>query len=459
MKRLLVIGGGLAGLNAAYQAIRAGAEVRVLEATDHAGGVVQSERQDGFLTETGPNTLLSANPEFQKLIAELGLEKEIVDSAPTARERFVVRGGKLASVPMSPGQFLTTPLLSAVAKLRLLGEPLARSRRPNTGGEESLADFARRRLGSEAFTYGLEPFVSGVFAGDPEKLSVRHAFPRLQAMEAEYGSLARGALHAFRKRRASGKPRLISFQDGLGALPRALARQLKESLILRARLVSLEREGAGNWTAAWETPEGQTREVFDGVTLAVPAHALGGLPVPESLKAQLEPLTKIHYPPVSVVLLGYPRHMVGHALNGFGALVPAAEKFSVLGVLFTSTLFSGRAPVGSVLLTTFVGGARQPQFAGLPDDQLVALVTTDLNSLLRISGVPVFQKIVRWPQAIPQYNLDHGEMLAVIENVERAWPGLTLAGSYRGGVSVAQCLATGHAAGLRALNLSPSAGR
>jgi oxygen-dependent protoporphyrinogen oxidase len=458
MKRLLVIGGGLAGLGAAWRARRAGADVRLLEAAAQPGGVVQSSRENGFLTEAGPNTLMASSPAFTKLLGELGLENEIVPAAPAARERFIVRGGKLVPVPMSAWGFLTTPLLTTAAKLRLLGEPWAKAHAAGTAANESLADFARRRLGAEAFIYGLEPFVAGIFAGDPEKLSAQHALPRLQAMETRHGSIARGLMQARKNRSAKGPARLISFRDGAAALPRALAASLGEALILRAQLNSLQRDAAGVWTAAWTTPQGQSEEQFDGVTLAVPAHKLADLPLPAALKSLLAPLAEIEYPPVNVVSLGFPRHGVGHPLDGFGVLIPAAEKFSVLGVLFNSTLFPGRAPAGQVLLTVFVGGARQPDLAALPDEALVKLVLADLVKLLTASTGPSFQKIVRWPRAIPQYHLNHGAMLAAIEATERAWPGLTLAGSYRGGVSVPQCLATGQAAGLRALNLSPSAG-
>jgi len=458
MKRLLVIGGGLAGLNAAYQAKRAGAEVRVLEAADRVGGVVHSQREEGFLYELGPNTLMNREPEFQQLLADLDLTDETVEAAPAAQERFIVREGKLVPVPMTVGRFLSTPLLTAAAKLRLLGEPWAKAN--SKPGEESLADFARRRLGAEAFSYGLEPFVAGIFAGDPEKLSAKHAMPRLQAMEKDHGSLARAALSSLTKKRENGegKSRLISFQDGLGALPRALAAKLGDAITLKAKLLSLEENAASEWDAAWEVNGIHFKEKFDGVTLAIPAHALAKLPLPPELITQLAPLDKIEYPPVSVVLLGFPRHAVGHPLDGFGALVPMVEKLSILGVLFNSTLFPGRTPAGQVLLTTFVGGARQPELAGLADDALVDMVKIDLEKLLRASGQPSFQKIVRWPWGIPQYNLDHGEKLAVMEEVERNWPRLTLAGSYRGGVSVPQCLATGAAAGLRALNLSPKSG-
>ncbi|HTB62719.1 MAG TPA: protoporphyrinogen oxidase [Opitutales bacterium] len=455
MKRLLVIGGGLTGLSAAWHAQRAGAEVRVLESSKQAGGVIQSVRDEGFLTETGPNTLMAAKPEVMKIIADLGLANEVVAAAPAAKERFIVRGGKLVAAPMSLGSFLTTPLLTTTAKFRLLGEPWAKVRGA-TEGDESLADFARRRLGAETFSYGLEPFVAGIFAGDPEKLAVRHALPRLQAMETEHGSIARGLLKAKKRQTAPGAPRLISFQDGMAALPGALAKQLGDALILSAKLTALERDPSGGWSASWTTSLGETQEKFDGVVLAVPAYALSTLPLPVALAAALVPLAKIEYPPVSVALLGYPRHAVGHPLDGFGVLVPAVEKLSILGVLFNSTLFPGRAPAGQVLLTVFVGGARQPELAALPNDESQSRVMMDLKKLLLVTQSPVYQKIIRWPRAIPQYNLGYQTQLEAMDAAEKAWPGLVLAGSYRGGVSMPQCLESGRAAGLRALNLSPT---
>jgi len=451
MKRLLVIGGGLAGLSAAGEAKRAGAEVRVLEISAQPGGVVQTQREEGYQFETGPNTLLAADPRFVSLLRELGLESEIVEAAPAARERFIVRGGKLVSAPMSVGRFVTTSLFSAAAKFRMLSEPWAKGRDAGATGEESLADFARRRLGAEAFTYGLEPFVAGIFAGDPDKLAVKHAFPRLQKMETEDGSVLRAGLRARRERKQNPPRSLISFHDGMIALPRALAAQLGNALELQAKLTSLKREASGAWSASWQTPAGTRRENFAGVVVAVPAHALSSLPLPPALLQQLSPLAKIEYPPVSVAVLGFPRHVIGHPLDGFGALVPRVEKFSILGVLFSSTLFPNRAPAGQVLLTAFVGGARQPELTELPEGELVRRVNEDLAKLLAISAPPVYQHIVRWPRAIPQYNLGYGEMLAAIEQTEQAWPGLALAGSYRGGVSVPQCLETGRAAARRAM--------
>jgi oxygen-dependent protoporphyrinogen oxidase len=244
----------------------------------------------------------------------------------------------------------------------------------------------------------------------------------------------------------------------MAALPRALAQQLGDALILSARLTALDRDPLGTWSASWTTSLGETREKFDGVVLAVPAYALSTLPLPVALAAALVPLAKIEHPPVSVALLGYPRHAVGHPLDGFGVLIPAVEKFSVLGVLFNSTLFPGRAPAGQVLLTVFVGGARQPELALLPDAELRLRVEADLQKLLFVTQPPVYQKIVRWPRAIPQYNLGYQTLLEAMDAAETGWPGLALAGSYRGGVSMPQCLESGRVAGLRALNLSPNSG-
>ncbi len=458
MKRLLVIGGGLAGLSAAWAARKAGADVRVLELDASPGGVVQSVNEQGFLVETGPNTLTTSNPAFLNLIGELGLEKEITATAPAARARYIVRNGKLVAVPMSPLAAITTPLLSWSAKLRLLREPFIPARSNVAAGDESLAEFARRRLGAEVYAYALEPMVAGIFAGNPEKLAVRHVFPRLHKMEADHGSIARGMFRTQRTRRPKGTPSLISFREGMAALPRALAAKLGGSLISQARLVSLERRSEGTWFASWQSPAGHWQEQFDAVVLAVPAHALATLPLPAELAVQLAPLATIEHPPVTNVVVGFSRRDVGHPLDGFGVLVPAVEKFSILGALFNSTLFSGRAPVGQVLITVFVGGARQPELAVLPDAELLARVLADLGKLLQVTAPPTFQKIIRWPHAIPQYHLNYGIMLATMEAAERAWPGLILTGSYRGGVAVPQVLENGAIAGLRALNLSPSTG-
>jgi len=451
MKRLLVIGGGLSGLSAAWHARRAGVFVRLLESAPQTGGVVQTYQGNGYMAEAGPNSLVLSSPAILDLLRALGLESEIVQTAPLVKNRFLVRGGVPQPVPHGPRSFLTSRLFSLSAKLRLLREWRIPARPANSAGEESLADFARRRFGPEALAYAFDPVAAGVYAGDPEKISVRHAFPRLHALETAHGSVLRGLRAQFRdpnRFRSSS----ISFRSGMAALPRALTAQLGDTVATGARLNSLTRDSSGVWTAAWDSPGHFTKETFDAVVLAVPAHVVARLPLPSPLAAQLTPLQRVEHPPLAVVVLGYPQKNVRGRLDGFGLLVPAVEPFDVLGVLFTSSLFPERAPQDHVTLTAFAGGARRPELAALDDADLLRLVEENLQRLLRVNGPPTYRRLIRWDRAIPQYSLQHGEILAALDDAEKTWPGLALAGSYRDGVSVTQCLETGRLAADRALN-------
>lgn len=450
MKRLLVIGGGLTGLSAAWHAKRAGVSVRLLESAPQTGGVVQTYQENGYLAESGPNSLVVSSAATLDLLHNLGLAGEIVPAAPWARNRFVVRRGVPRPLPLTPRQLLYSPFITFSVVRHLLREFRIPPRPPNAPGEESVAAFARRRFGPDIFNYAFDPFVSGIFAGDPEKLSVRYALPRLHALETEHGSVLRGMLRK-RRQAAAFKSRIISFRHGLTALPNAFAAQLGATVTTSARLTSLQRDSSGAWSAGWETPDRSVQESFDAVVLAVPAHAVNRLPLPAPLTESLAPLARVEHSPVTVTVLGYPRAAIGHPLNGFGVLVPSVEPFDILGTLFTSSVFSGRAPDGHVTLATFVGGARHPELAALPDDALFNLVADNLKKLLRVNGTPTYRRLIRWERAIPQYNLDHGQLLACLDTAELAWPGLALAGSYRGGVSVAHCLISGVTATARAL--------
>jgi len=450
MKRLLVIGGGLTGLSAAWHARRSGAAVRLLESAPSTGGVVQTYQENGYLAESGPNSLVISSAATLDLLQNLGLADEILPAASWARNRFVVRRGVPRPLPLTPRQLLYSPFITFSVVRHLLREFRIPPHPANSDGEESLADFARRRFGPDIFNYAFDPFVSGIFAGDPEKLSVRYALPRLHALEAEHGSVLRGLRHQ-RRQPGAFKSRIISFRHGMEALPRAFAAQLGDTVTTSARLTSLQRDSSGIWSAAWETSHRADQQTFDAVVLAVPAHTVNRLPLPTPLSESLTPLSRVEHSPVAVAVLGYPRASIGHPLNGFGVLVPSVEPFDILGTLFTSSVFLGRAPDGHVILTTFVGGARHPELAALPDDALFNLVADNLKKILGVNGTPTFRRLIRWERAIPQYHLDHGQLLASLDAAERAWPGLALAGSYRGGVSVTQCLVSGQSAASRVL--------
>lgn len=426
-----VVGSGATGLAAAYRLHSRGHLVTVYEAAPRVGGVVRTERREGYLAEAGPNTLTEADPAVLELLEEVGLAARRLDAAPAARTRYIVRGGRPVALPSSPRELLTTRALSLRAKLTILGEALVPRRTRES--DETVATFVRRRLGGEVLDYVADPFVAGIYAGDPWALSLRHAMPRLHALEQAHRSLVRGALARGRK-----PPRPFSFPDGLGEVPLALASRLGDRIRTGAPVEAIEPAGSG-WVVRCVDEE--TRH--DDVILAVPAHAFAALQMGGSSGARMAELAAIPHAPVAVVTLGFPRGDVTHALDGLGVLVPAVERCRVLGTLFTSTLFPGRAPPDHVTLTTFVGGARQPELAALGAGALVALVQEELARLLGAHGEPTFRHVVRWPYAIPQYVVGYDRWLGLMSEIEGTNRGLFLAGSYRGGVGLGDALRSG----------------
>ena len=395
---------------------------------------MRSEYDGGFLVEHGPNSMMTTDAKVADFLQSLGLDAAIVE--PRAKKRFLVRNGRPLALPLGPSGAVLTPLFSLAGKLRALAEPFVAR---GAADDESLASFVSRRLGPEALAYAVEPFVAGIYAGNPEKLSARWAFPKLWHLEREHGSLVRGALG---KKRGSYVPRMISFRNGMGELPARLAEKLGPDLHCGVRVENLERAG-NSWKVEWSRAGSVQCETVNAVLSTVPAFHVPDLPWPQSLRGSLEFLREIVYPPVTVAALGFCRADVAHPLDGFGMLVPAVEKRRILGVIFSSSLFPGRAPRDHVLLTVFVGGERQPRMAQLGDDALEQDILSDLRDLLGVRAAPVFRRVIRWPRAIPQYNLGYGGFLDRMEKTERDWPGLHLAGNYRGGIAAGQCIQNG----------------
>ena len=454
-----IIGAGIAGLTAAYRLRAWGADVRVFEASAEVGGAIRSRRQGGYLIEEGPNALQTGTPLLEDLIDALGLAEARVEAAPAAKRRYIVRRGKPVPLPGSPPALVRSPLFSWRAKGRLLAEPLVRAARPEA--EESIADLVRRRLGQEALDYALSPFVAGIFAGDPARLSARYAFPRLYELEQAHGSLLLGSLKRARTSKASrgtSPPRrTFSFRDGLHTLPHALAEQLAGRITTEAPVIALAQE-PGGWRLTALKGGTPTTHRFRHVIFAAPLHRLGGLGFETDV--DLTPLAAVPYPPVTTVALGLRRDQVGHPLDGFGLLVPEVEaRFQTLGTLFSSTLFPGRAPHGHVLLTSFVGGTRHPDLARAQDDVIVEAVRRDLSHLLDVRGEPAFARCARWPQAIPQYELGHGRVVATLDRLEATHAGLHFAGNYRSGIAVGDAAASGAAAAERVRDQEREKGR
>lgn len=441
-KSVAVIGAGVTGLTAAYRLAQAGHNVRVFEQSGRVGGAIRTEETEGWLIEGGPNSLLSGEPAAMKLIEELGLERERIVANPAAKNRYIVRGGRPVAAPMSPISFLGSPLFSPLGKLQLLSELFARRRVRTT--DVSLAEFVGSHFGREFVDYALNPFVSGVYAGNPNKLSARHSFPKLWEIEQTHGSLIRGQIAAAKTRRASGgsRPAIFSFQHGLQTLTDTLAARIPAGAIaLNASLDTIVR--GEKWSVIWNDAGGTHTQSFDAIVVALPGHALAQLRIGALGERPLAALDAVEHPPVSSLFLGFRRDQVRHPLDGFGVLMPEIERRSTLGILFSSSLFPNRAPEGHVALTVMTGGTRHPSLASLPTAKLLDAVRHDLTELLGVSGEPVFLRHAFWPRAIPQYNLGYEQFLTAITGAERTHPGLFFGGQVRDGVAVPACVAAG----------------
>ncbi len=440
-KTIVIIGAGITGLAAACRLRAKGFDVRLLEAARHAGGLIQTEAAQGYLAELGPNAMLLPGRSAEEFLHETGMAGEMLEPGKQAQKRFLVKNGQVIPAPSGPVSFLTTPLFSPGAKWRLFQEPFIPP--APEGMEESVAGFVRRRLGAEFLNRAAAPLVSGIFAGDPERLSIRYAFPRIWRLERIGGSLLKGALLTMWRNKKEGAPRfrrrLVSFRSGMQALPQKLARLAGESLRTSAAVTAIRRQEK-HWRVEWTEGEVFRAAPCAAVLLAVPAHQIRALPLPKEINERMRPLDDIYYPPVSVAVFGGWRKQVRHPLDGYGMLVPAMEKKHILGVLFSSSLFPGRAPERRICLTAFMGGATMPELAQKPPGDVMALARRDLKDLLGFEGEPLFQRYYSWPQAIPQYNLGCGRLLNEMAEIEKDYPGLWLAGSYRGGVGAGSCI-------------------
>jgi protoporphyrinogen/coproporphyrinogen III oxidase len=442
----IVIGAGISGLSAAHGLAKRSRTCAILDAGVEAGGVIGTRRRDGFLYELGPNSTLDTTPLINALLQDLNIVNERVDANTVAATRYIVRGGKLVALPGGPGAFFTTPAFTLKAKVRLFGEPFI-ARTP-AGVDESIAAFVRRRLGTEFLDYAIDPFVAGIYAGDPERISVGAAFPKLLALEQAHGSLIKGQIVGARARKknkevAKNVAGSFSFRGGMQTLTDALAKAVAP-IEYGTAVQRIGRDGDG--TFAVEGIRNGTRVALRArsVVLAAPAYAAAAMiegMAPDAAAA----LNGIEYAPIAIVASAYRRSDVAHSLQGFGFLVPKREQRSILGCLFSSSMFDGRAPEGSVLLTTFAGGRRNPEVAAASDADIAASVRSELAASLGTRGAPLWQEVVRWPRAIPQYDIGHRTLLRSVDAAEAAVPGLYFCSNYRGGVAVGDRIKCGHA--------------
>jgi len=438
-RHVIVIGGGITGLSHAWtlreEARTAGIEidVTVLEA-GIPGGHAQTIREDGFLVEAGPNGFLDREPETMALVRELGIESQLIQARPEARRRFIVRGGRLCLVPDSPHSLIGSPALSLGGKLRLIGELFAAG--PPAGVDETVYDFARRRVGREAAEMLVDAAVSGISAGDSRALSVASQFPTMVEMEREHGSLIRAM---FARRKHGRKPaRLVSFTGGMSTIVNALIDRLGVSIRPHASVATIHRHG-GAWCVL--TREG---DVFDAdhVVLAVSARAAAPMlgDVDEGLARALR---EIPFSSLSVVALAFGHRDLQRPLDGYGYLTTRPEQMATLGVVWESSLFAGRAPDGAVLLRVMLGGSRRPEVAVLENSDVIDIAREELKRVMKITAAPSHVWTFRWPSAIAQYTVGHARRLADIRARLARHTNLELCGTSFDGVSFNQAIASG----------------
>jgi oxygen-dependent protoporphyrinogen oxidase len=435
----VVVGAGIAGLAAGLELRRGGLEVRVCDSRARAGGVAETGRAGGFLFERGPNTF-RVDAALRALLAAGGFEAKLVRASPASGERFLLVDGRLATVPLGPLAFARTPLLSRAAKLRLLREPwIPRASIPG----ESAAAFVARRLGPEPAARLVAPFLVGIYAGDADRLAAESVFAGLVEHERAHGSIARGLAAAAFRRRPRGLPGIFSGAGGVSELVGSLADALGASLRLATPVVSLRRE-AGAWEV--ETPGEWLRA--RSVVVAAPApEAAALLRKLDDEAARL--LEGIEYAPVASVSFGVDPAGARERIRGFGFLVPPGRESALLGCLFMSQLFPGRAPPGRELLTALCGGTFHPELLDLPDDALADRVREALVRVLGLRGEIGVLGVTRWPRAVPQPVAGHRERVAGVRARLAAFPSLALAGAHLDGVAFGAAAASGISAARR----------
>ncbi len=432
---VIVIGGGLAGLTLAHRLKQNGVEVQVLESSKTVGGKIGARKVGGEPFDIGANTVLESNNAIQTLIADLGLQSESLFASPQANARWIMKRGKLVALPTSPPAFLTTPLFSLGAKLRLLREPFI----PKATREETIAEFAERRFGKEILDYAINPFLIGTYAARPEDVSAQSAFKVMSELESKYGSVIKGALARAKESKQNPKSysgKMFSFAGGFYTVIQKLSASLGASVERGAEVQDVQREN-GMWRVFYVQQNEMKSRTATHLVFATPADVTASLIQPID-KAVADALAKIPYSPVAQVFLGFTKEEVREP-HGFGFLVPEKEERQILGAVYNSAIFPSRYQ--TVAFTVFLGGSRKPELVKYSDGTLIEVATAELQSILNIKARPVVESVAKWERAIPQYRVGHAEILAKVDALEAREKSLAFVGNWRGGISVPDTIA------------------
>jgi len=451
--KISILGAGISGLATAYWLARDGFDVTVLEAKSEAGGSMITRRENGFLVDYGPNSGLETTPLIRQLASETGLQKEMVYASEEGNKRYILRNNQLHALPTNPVAFLKTQLFSSRAKLRLLVEPFIG--KSEDGYHQSISDFVRRRLGQEFLDYAINPFVAGVFAGDPDTLSVKSAFPKLYRLEERYGGLIKGMVRGSKERKKRGEQskqsaKMFSFINGMQTFPKAIARELGKRIEYNCRVEKIDISGH-KYRIFYKQDDMSGETISDIVLSTIPAYQAASV-FGEHDNRLRRHLNAIYYPPVQVLYLGFRKKSIGRELDGFGFLIPKNENRTFLGAIWSSVIFPQRTDRDKAAFTLFIGGARSPELFNGNGASLIARVLKEFKEIMHITEDPLFVKEKMWVKAIPQYNLGHIEHEKYFETFESEHPGIVLSGNYRGGISVGDCIANSDSVYKRIIN-------
>lgn len=446
--QITILGAGISGLAAAHWLNKDGFDVKILEAKSEPGGAMETSTENGFLIDFGPNSGLDTTPLIRQLVDEVGLSDEIIYASEVSNKRYILRDNKLHPLPMNPISLIKSKLFSAKGKFRLLGEPFIG--KSDDGYYQSIAQFVSRRLGQDFLDYAIDPFVSGVFAGDPYKLSVKSAFPKLYRLEELYGGLVKGMIRGARERKKRAEEskqsaKMFSFINGMQSFPMAIAKKLEGKILFESRVKSIKRRVQsdelenGKWEVTFEK-DGKIQEIIsDYILSTIPVYDASKIfsDLDHEFNKHAE---DIFYPPVMVLYLGFNKKDIGLPLDGFGFLIPSKEKKNFLGAIWSSVIFPNRCDDDKAAFTIFVGGARSHQFNDTEKNVIIEKVLSEFKDIMKIKADPVLIKEKLWIKAIPQYNLGYIEHENYFDKFEKENQGVFLGGNYRGGISVGDCI-------------------
>ncbi len=425
----IIIGAGISGLSAGYYLRKQQKNILIIEAADHVGGLIASKAIEGFQIEYGPNTLRNPGGLFEEMLLDLGLESEILSPSASIGNNYVAYEGKLHPVPRSLPSLLKSQLVGVNSLFSVIAEPF---KRKPAGSDETVAAFFTKRFGRKVTDRLVKPFVSGIFAGDAEKLLMKYAFPEQWAAAHEYGSVIRGSIKT-RRKPIRKLPKILSFKQGLSTLTIALGESLKDSIMTGTRVTAISKEQHW-WQVSTEQGSFSARSVISTLPMWQAATLF-------DFNADLLPF----YPPITVVHLGYADSAISSNISGFGFLTAPSEHSDILGCIFSSSLFPDRAPKSTMLFTILMGGATNPSIGELDETTLISKAHTALSSYLNITAPPLFTQKHRLVHSIPQYNAGYEAFLSMIESYENRNEGLHFLGNFRGGISVINCIRNAHA--------------